>query len=68
MLQVADSVDAPEQARPPLEGAGLLQSRVRTWVPPPHPLLHVPHALQGPQFPSANYLNLIYKELLGWLL
>jgi hypothetical protein len=51
VLQVADSVDAPEQARPPLEGAGLLQSRVRDRVPPPQVRLHVPHADQAPQLP-----------------
>ena len=51
MLQVADSVADPEQAKPPLDGAGLLQSRVRDRVPPPQVRLHVPHADQAPQLP-----------------
>ncbi len=52
LLHVCASVEFPAQAAPPPDGAGLLQSRVRVWVPPPQGLLHVLQADQVPQTPS----------------
>ena len=51
MLQACDSAPDPEQAAPPLDGAGLLQRRVRDWVPPPQVRLQAPKADQAPQLP-----------------
>ena len=35
VLQLCDSVAEPLQLAPPLAGAGLVQVRLRVWVPPP---------------------------------
>ena len=35
VLQLCDSVADPLQLAPPLAGAGLVQVRLRVWVPPP---------------------------------
>ena len=43
---------APEQRAPPYCGAGLEQLRVRTWVPPPHVTVQVPHDPQFEKPPS----------------
>ena len=39
------------QLSPPFSGFGLLHSRMRSLVPPPHVTLHVDHALHGLQTP-----------------
>ncbi len=51
-LQGAFSELDPGQAAPPLDGAGLLQSLVWDWVPPPQVTVQVENELQAPQFPS----------------
>jgi len=51
-LQDCDPLELPTQSAPPFVGGGLLQRRVRDWVPPPQVALHVPHALHSPQFPA----------------
>ena len=51
MLQACDSDPDPGQVAPPLDGAGLLQTRERDCVPPPHVRLQAPKADQAPQFP-----------------
>jgi hypothetical protein len=42
----------PGQSSPPLEGAGLLQSLVWDWFPPPQVTEQVDKALQSLQLPS----------------
>ena len=51
-MQDALSALNPGQTDPPLEGVGLLQSRVRDLVPLPQVTLQVEKELQAPQFPS----------------
>jgi len=52
VLQNVLSLLIPEQARPPLEGAGLLQDLVLVWDPPLQVLLQADQVLQAPQLPS----------------
>lgn len=52
MLQLLSSTTLPTHSFPPCSGAGLLQLRNRSWNPPPHSLLHLPHSDQFPQPPS----------------
>ena len=47
----------PGQSSPPLEGAGLLQSLVWDWFPPPQVTVQVDKALQSLQFPSEIHLS-----------
>jgi len=64
VLHACDSDPDPAQVAPPLDGAGLLQRRVRDWVPPPHVRLQVPKADQVPQFPlTANLIVDTYYKL-----
>ncbi len=62
VLQFWDSDELPGHVRPPLDGAGLLQSLERLWVPPPHVLLQMPKVDQAPQFPSVCYHNSKFIE------
>ena len=55
MLHAWLSEPDPEQVTPPLEGAGLLQSLVLDWDPPPQVALQVPQAVQDPQVPSVGH-------------
>ena len=50
-LSLLSPLVSPTQLSPPLAGAGLLQSRVRVCVPPPHVTLQVLQVFQIPQFP-----------------
>ena len=50
-LSLLSLLVSPTQLSPPLAGAGLLQSRVRVCVPPPHVTLQVLQVFQLPQFP-----------------
>ena len=50
-LSLLSPLVSPTQLSPPLAGAGLLQSRVRVCVPPPHVTLQVLQVSQIPQFP-----------------
>ena len=59
VLQDAFSEPDPGQVAPPLDGAGLLQSLVLNWVPPPQVTLHVPDEAQLPQLPSKFLGNLL---------
>jgi hypothetical protein len=67
LLHVSESVEFPEQAAPPPDGAGLLQNLIRAQVPPPQVLLHADQADQVPQTPSKEKLMqlstiLLYKS------
>jgi len=53
VLQACD--DSPEQAAPPLLGAGLVHERAR--VPPPHVTEHSDHADQDPLIAQAAVLQ-----------
>ena len=44
----------PTQGAPPYSGAGLVQLRVRTCVPPPHDTVHVPQDPQVDKPPSTK--------------
>jgi hypothetical protein len=44
VLQLCEAVAEPEHCAPPFDGAGLVQVRVRVWVPSPQALVQVPQA------------------------
>lgn len=41
----------PAQSFPPYNGAGLVQVRLLSWVPPPHVTVHAPHDAHDAQLP-----------------
>jgi hypothetical protein len=58
-LQVVFSELCPVQFVPPWDGAGLLQSLIRDWVPPPQVTLQADKELQAPQIPSENCIRIL---------
>ena len=67
MLHACDPDADPTQAAPPLDGAGLLQTRVRDWVPLAQGLVQADQADQAPQLPLTekkdNFEFLIFPRI-----
>ena len=51
LLHGSSSLFEPSQSGPPFSGAGLVHSRLRFLVPPPHVTVQSPHFPQSDQFP-----------------
>ena len=59
VLHIWVSQDDPAQAKPPLDGGGLLQSLALPWMASPQEVLHADHADQAPQLPSSYIKKIV---------
>ena len=66
-LQASVSLVAPSHSLPPWAGAGLVQVRVLSLIPPPHSLLQFPNKLHSENPPSTGMKRTYFKiPILCW--